>query len=1351
MAVNLRATATLNIKPYMASLATLSKAHTKLNTGVATGGAAGSKASTDKTIREAAAREAAARTAVASAIDKQSAANARLAASQSSVAKGGVSVASGLAAQRYMFHDLSRQLMTTSLLLAAMPVAALAFAASWEKTFADVVRTADPAFSRVETRVEALRSSLVGMAQAMPIAFKDIAEIATLANQMGIASAQTADFTRAVAMFSATSGVSVDITATAFGRLTSIMGDSRIGFMEMADSILKVGVNSVATEAEIINITTQISSIAQQAGMSTKDIIGLSGALASVRVPPELSRGVVTRVFGQIDKAVNAGGTGLDTLARISGRSSEQFRKDWGTEASAGMFNDFLRGLRDAGSAARSELNSLGVTSVRDVPVILRLANAADSDGNVGELLSQTMRDANNAAGETQRQYTIMADTVVSKLKVLGNNIMAFFDGVGRSGLGVFGDMIESASKSIRNFTRSLEEPHFLMGMFGQTNSDVLGWAVSIGLALAAVTALGSGLAKILSAMAAFSQVKGLLASGALVGFGGRAGAAGAGLGVFATNAGKAATGAGIFGRAAGALGAILTPATLGIAAGVTTLAILNSKMAEGATDAKDLAESLATIDVSNMDSLDRVLSNISVKGPAEFGGWEMNTKPFEDGVESFRGAFANLMDINDRNQYSFFGKPQTFAIGEWLDRTYYGAWDDAAAIGAVDESLQHLADSGNGFQAIKMMEQLAGSGTELRRMLDFDEMANSRDILKNAFDLAGIKMTDENLTKFTRGTLHELYDAMTGIAGSSLNADQLFEGDFERLGEFAKKFDDAAAAFINFESSLADATLTNKDGVVTGFDLGAWADSMDAQVKAQEDWISNITEIMKHGSADVIDALAEMGPAGELAAAELAEGLAKGEPLAIRTLAALEATVLREAEGFGNEVAEMLANIDWVREGSISDGVFDKLVDTISHGDISRLREAGQGLGREAIEGVLEELSKTGDIDAALKALALEQPKIAVSVEFTESGIDNGIAGLQARLRRENPKVTVNLDSESTVADLRSIIDDPTLNEIVLAGNLTLTEAYEQSREFQIWAAENGVDMFLGLNDTPARVTLATMVALGNEQISMMQLDALPDLVKEEIWQTIQYANGQTAFVKLHGDKGEVIGDIAYVVDEATGTVATIPLTGENIDAIEAVEAVGDKAGNTVARINITADDRAAWAALNELGKAKTSSTHTVYTNVVSTHTPDGLYTGGGRMSHADGAVVSYYAEGGVRENHIAQIAPAGAMRVWAEPETGGEAYIPLSQSKRARSEAILDDVASRFGYSLAPQNYTKYADGGYYMAQAMSRQRVAPSVRGSDQGAKVQVGTVTFANSSQKDQFRELTRTLNRVARGL
>lgn len=58
----------------------------------------------------------------------------------------------------------------------------------------------------------------------------------------------------------------------------------------------------------------------------------------------------------------------------------------------------------------------------------------------------------------------------------------------------------------------------------------------------------------------------------------------------------------------------------------------------------------------------------------------------------------------------------------------------------------------------------------------------------------------------------------------------------------------------------------------------------------------------------------------------------------------------------------------------------------------------------------------------------------------------------------------------------------------------------------------------------------------------------------------------------------------------------------------------------------------------------------------------------------------------------------PQSRLFQWAEPETGGEAFIPLAESKRARSTEILSQVAGMFGLGL-----TKMADGGIASTRAM------------------------------------------------
>ena len=90
---------------------------------------------------------------------------------------------------------------------------------------------------------------------------------------------------------------------------------------------------------------------------------------------------------------------------------------------------------------------------------------------------------------------------------------------------------------------------------------------------------------------------------------------------------------------------------------------------------------------------------------------------------------------------------------------------------------------------------------------------------------------------------------------------------------------------------------------------------------------------------------------------------------------------------------------------------------------------------------------------------------------------------------------------------------------------------------------------------------------------------------------------------------------------------------------------------------------------------------------------TLSGTASANGNILDSAGRVTAFANGGfsGHRENHQAQIAPAGAWRLWAEPETGGEAYIPLSPAKRARSMQILARTADLMGAQVVAR-----ANGG-------------------------------------------------------
>lgn len=118
---------------------------------------------------------------------------------------------------------------------------------------------------------------------------------------------------------------------------------------------------------------------------------------------------------------------------------------------------------------------------------------------------------------------------------------------------------------------------------------------------------------------------------------------------------------------------------------------------------------------------------------------------------------------------------------------------------------------------------------------------------------------------------------------------------------------------------------------------------------------------------------------------------------------------------------------------------------------------------------------------------------------------------------------------------------------------------------------------------------------------------------------------------------------------------------------------------------------------------KARLSSLHdkTVTVTTIAQHFSVSTH----EKVHALGGI-DRYAAGGLRHDLPPHIAAAPTV-LYGEPETGGEAYIPLGATKRDRSTMLLAKVADEFGLvvsrKMANGGILAYADGG------LDRRRVA------------------------------------------
>lgn len=348
---------------------------------------------------------------------------------------------------RYALYDVAALYGSVSIAAGAFAAATAGVGMEYEKAFASVARTT------METgeALGNLRQDLIGLTQAMPTSFDDVSAIATLGAQLGIANKDIANFTETVAMFSATTDVSVERTGTAIGRLAQLTKTAGSEIDNLASAIYQTGITAVATEGEILSVAEQIATAGDLAGLTNYQIIALASSLASLGVAPESARGSLMRIFDTIERGADSGGEALQKIAQISGMSSADIQKNWGTDSQK-VFTAFIDGLgamQDAGVNTNAMMKDLGISAVRDIRALQLLANNT-------EVYAQALTETESAYRKNTalaEGYAIGTDTLVDQLERLKNNLKAIvgqgsdFNNFMKGAVSVINEVLQVVSK----------------------------------------------------------------------------------------------------------------------------------------------------------------------------------------------------------------------------------------------------------------------------------------------------------------------------------------------------------------------------------------------------------------------------------------------------------------------------------------------------------------------------------------------------------------------------------------------------------------------------------------------------------------------------------------------------------------------------------------------------------------------------------------------------------------------------------------------------------------------------------------------------------------------------------------
>lgn len=110
-------------------------------------------------------------------------------------------------------------------------------AIDWESSWTSVLKTV----SGSSQELEALSQGLRDMSQEIPVSANELAELASVAGQLGIETGKIEKFTEVVAALGVTTNMSAETAAQEFARLANITGMSQDDFDRLGSSIVELG------------------------------------------------------------------------------------------------------------------------------------------------------------------------------------------------------------------------------------------------------------------------------------------------------------------------------------------------------------------------------------------------------------------------------------------------------------------------------------------------------------------------------------------------------------------------------------------------------------------------------------------------------------------------------------------------------------------------------------------------------------------------------------------------------------------------------------------------------------------------------------------------------------------------------------------------------------------------------------------------------------------------------------------------------------------------------------------------------------------------------------------------------
>lgn len=285
----------------------------------------------------------------------------------------------------------------------------------WESAFTGVRRTVDA----TEQEFIQLEQSLIGMGSTVATPIDEIANIASLAGQMGISAGDISEFTRVMIMLGDTTNISADEAGDSLARLSNLLNLTTDDYERMGSALVDLGNNFPTTESEIAAMASRLGGTANMLNITAQDVLGLANAISAVGIEAEMGGNAVSKTLREMQIAVEQGTANLSVFADTAGVTASEFQEIFADDAMTAL-QMFIEGLGDVatnGQSITQILNNVNVTETRQVDVLTRLATNTDTLNKSLETSREAWEDNTALVDEANKRY----QSVESRIQMMKN------------------------------------------------------------------------------------------------------------------------------------------------------------------------------------------------------------------------------------------------------------------------------------------------------------------------------------------------------------------------------------------------------------------------------------------------------------------------------------------------------------------------------------------------------------------------------------------------------------------------------------------------------------------------------------------------------------------------------------------------------------------------------------------------------------------------------------------------------------------------------------------------------------------------------------------------------------------